>query len=239
MNNYDVNSCNALERAYYRPIEAALRWCNLIDHEIVILEKTAMRLYPDLADFPQWRCLRVNAEKIVDAIKNEELPYGRDGQTVPAGEQVAAQRMTVRHTDLKKWMDEHYPDQKPKFLFDEVERNTHSAINKDAFIALQADRDSLKTRIDKAEIWAKEHIAKLKDAELKIKDLENKLKANVEPLQVRERETMIKIIHALAKNGYKYPEHGSVKDILSDFERNNNGVVENTLSKYLKEFDTL
>jgi hypothetical protein len=58
-------------------------------------------------------------------------------------------------------------------------------------------------------------------------------------LKPRERETMIKIINALATNGYKYPSHGSLKEIVEDFERNNNGVSEKTLKKYLDEFDTL
>jgi hypothetical protein len=48
------------------------------------------------------------------------------------------------------WMAKHYPDQKPKFLFDEVERTTHAAINAESFRALQVDRDALKARIEKA-----------------------------------------------------------------------------------------
>lgn len=35
-------------------------------------------------------------------------------------------------------------------MFDEIERTTHAAINADTFRALQADRDALKARIDKA-----------------------------------------------------------------------------------------
>lgn len=58
-------------------------------------------------------------------------------------------------------------------------------------------------------------------------------------LRDRERETMIKIIHALAKNGYKYPSRGSLKDMIDDFEKNCNGVSEKTLTKYLNEFDRL
>lgn len=58
-------------------------------------------------------------------------------------------------------------------------------------------------------------------------------------LKPKERETMIRIIHALAKNGYKYPTHGSLKDIVDDFHRNLNGASETTLKKYLDEFSTL
>lgn len=150
MNQYDQTSCNALEKPYYRPVEAAIRWCNLIVHEPKILEATGVELLPPISAFPQWPCLRANAEKILDALINDELPQGRDGRTVDPGEHVARHRLTVRHTDLKAWMAKHYPDQKPKFLFDEIERTTHSAINADSFRALQADLKAAQGRIEKA-----------------------------------------------------------------------------------------
>ena len=59
------------------------------------------------------------------------------------------------------------------------------------------------------------------------------------PLTNKERESIVKIIHALAKNGYKYPNHGALAEIVRDFQTNHNGVSENTLTKYLKEFDSL
>jgi len=58
-------------------------------------------------------------------------------------------------------------------------------------------------------------------------------------LKSKERETMVKIIHALAKNGYKYPERSTLKAMVQDFEINGNGVSEKTLKKYLDEFDNL
>ena len=150
MDGYNAKSCSALEKPYYKPIEAALRWCNLISHEIEILRGTGNELFPGIGVFPQWPCLRANAEKIYDAILNGALPHGRDGRTVIHGDHVAKERLTIRHTDLREWMTKHYPDQKPAFLFDEVERNTHAAYNADTFRALQADRDALKVRIEKA-----------------------------------------------------------------------------------------
>lgn len=150
---YNPKSCNALEKPFYTPVEAALRWCNLIAHEIEILRAVSFDPVPPPAAFPQWPCLRANAEKILDAILNGELPYGRDGRSVPPGEQVAKHRLTIRHHDLKAWMAKHYPDQKPPFLFDEIERTTHAAITVEALQALQADRDALKARLEKAEAW--------------------------------------------------------------------------------------
>ena len=150
MDTYDAKSCSALEKPYYKPIEAALRWCNLIQHEVAILQRTGDSLFPGIGVFPQWPCLRANAEKIYDAILNGELTGGRDGRSVSAGDHVAKERLTIRHNDLKAWMAKHYPDQKPAFLFDVVERTTHAAINAESFLALQADRDALNSRIEKA-----------------------------------------------------------------------------------------
>lgn len=150
MNSYDQKSCSALEKPYYKPIEAALRWCNLIQHESVILQTTGDELFPSIGAFPQWPCLRANAEKVYDAILNGELAGGRDGRTVSAGDHVKKERLTIRHTDLKAWMSKHYPEQKPAFLFDEVERTTHASINAESFRALQVDRDAMRARLEKA-----------------------------------------------------------------------------------------
>ena len=61
---YDSKSCSTLAKLYYKPIEAALRWCGLIEHEARILKETGAELFPPMTAFPQWPCLRQNAEKI-------------------------------------------------------------------------------------------------------------------------------------------------------------------------------
>lgn len=198
MENYDSKSCNTLEKLYYRPIEAALRWCNLIGYESQVLAKVGAELLPPTDAFPQWPCLRLNTEKIWAAIQDGELQYGRDGKTVVPGEAVRKDRITVKHTDLRTWIKKTYPDQKPKFLFDEIERSTHSAINADTFRALQADRDALKARIVKAEEWAKAMIAEKND----LRDLNASLATQVketDPIDTRERNTLLTIIATLCK----------------------------------------
>ena len=105
---------------------------------------------PPLGTFQQWPCLRSNVEAIIDAIENGDLSHGRDGKSVTPGDHVAVARRTIRHSDLKAWMTKHHPDQKPKFLFDDIERTTHAAINAGSFNALQVDRDALKVKVKKA-----------------------------------------------------------------------------------------
>jgi hypothetical protein len=139
---YNPKSCSPLEKSFYKPIEIAIRWCELIEHETTILATIGDDTIPRINAFPQWPCLRANTEKIIDAIKYGDLIYGRDGTQVLKGEQVAAHRLTIRHSDLKSWMITNYPDQKPAFLFDEIERDTHSAISAESYRTLKASHDA-------------------------------------------------------------------------------------------------
>ena len=198
MENYDSKSCNTLEKLYYRPIEAALRWCNLISFEDQVLAEVGEALLPPIGAFPQWPCLRLNTEKICTAIRDGELLYGRDGKTVVKGETVRKDRITVRHTDLLNWIQKTYPDQKPQFLFDEIERNTHSSMNADTFRTLQADREALKAQVGKAEEWAKAMIAEKRNLQDQIASLAAQVK-EADPIDTRERNTLLSIIAVLCK----------------------------------------
>ena len=144
MSGYKSDSCSALEKTYYKPIEAALRWCGLIEHEAEILSRMDSKHIPELSDFPQWPCLRINVEKIFDAVFNDKIAYGRDGRTVSSNEQVAKNRITVRHEDLREWMVKNYPGQKPDFLFDSIEQNAHGAITTETFHTMRSEIESLR-----------------------------------------------------------------------------------------------
>lgn len=54
-------------------------------------------------------------------------------------------------------------------------------------------------------------------------------------LSTNERNTMLRVIAALAVSGYKYPGHGKKAEMLADFDRNGMAVDEKTLTKYLKQ----
>lgn len=135
-------SFNPQAKTFYRPIDAALRWCNLIRFETQILQ--AAWSYPAELKllFPQWPCLQSNTELIYDAIRNGELPYGCFGISVPRGTPVELTLLTVRHSDLRHWMQIYYPDQKPDFLFESGD-NTRDKISLGVYFALQAERDIL------------------------------------------------------------------------------------------------
>ncbi len=196
IDGYDAKSCNALQRPFYRPVDAALRWCNLTQHEGMILQSLRDDQIPKTGQFPQWPCLQANTEKILDAILHGELAHGRDGKNVQPGEPVAVARRTVRHTDLREWMAKYHPGSKPAFLFDEIERSAHAAINADSFRALQADRDAARTELEQARKWGNGIVAE-RDALLGERD---SLRAMVDKMQVpgeRAETTYLTIIGAL------------------------------------------
>lgn len=138
-------------KVFYRPIEAAIRWSGLVRFEARILNTLGDKIIPDVDDFPRWPMLRLNLERLHDAFRNGELPYGKSGITSDDPTLLTQPNLTVRHVDLKAWMTHYYPDQKPEFLFEGIERHLHSAINLDNLQALLIDREALKLRLTELE----------------------------------------------------------------------------------------
>src|SRR3546814_6327943 len=66
-------------KTYYRPIEAAIRWSGLLRFERRILAALGERPLPEATEFPRWLMLRLNAERIFDALAHGEMPYGKEG----------------------------------------------------------------------------------------------------------------------------------------------------------------
>lgn len=245
IDGYDPKTCNALEKPFYRPVEAAIRWCGLIDHEGKILAAlNPSDMIPKTGQFPQWKCLQANTEKILDAILQGDIPHGRDGSTVSQRDHVAVARLTVRHADLKAWMSKHYPGQKPAFLFDEAERNTHATYNADTFRALQAERDAALADLAQASKWGEKIVADLaalrgeRDA---LRSERDSFSVMVEKsLNANERNTLLRMIAVLAVGGYSFdPSPGVRLDKLSelrqDTEKLGVAISDDTLRAKLKE----
>jgi hypothetical protein len=143
---YANQSWNPLEKVYYRPIDAAIRWCNLMAYETQILDAAWERPAQLGSIFPQWPCLHANTEKIFDAVRNHELPFGLFGVTVAPGTPIDFRFLTVRHADLKWWMFHQHPDQRPTFLFGD-QPTVNQQISFATYLTLQADRDALDVRL--------------------------------------------------------------------------------------------
>lgn len=191
----DQNGYKSTEKLFYRPLEAAIRWCELIDHEAQILEVALESPRRLLTAFPHWPCLYASVEKILDAVRNSELPYGALGVTVKPGTPVDIRLLTIRHSDLKRWMHLYHPDQQPSFLFGPgtlIGEPTHHS----TYLILQADRDALRVQLKNTEA----RLQALKD-ELEAAGLERdqlRLFAdNKQPLNDQSKASYLNVIGAL------------------------------------------
>jgi hypothetical protein len=148
---WENDSCEAVQ-AYFTvyPVSvAAALWCGIAPAEVQEHLDISTLSVRGIYQHPYIRCLEPRCRAIHDAIDKGLLPCSRENGKV-VEEHVAVARRHVSRQHLKDWIAAQFPDDKPTFLFDDIERNTHSAINKDAYQALQADRDALRARLEKA-----------------------------------------------------------------------------------------
>lgn len=137
-----------VSKVYYRPIEAAIRWAGLLKHKKDILCLiSSPRHLPTALNFPGWAELRLCTERIYDAIFNGELPYGCNGITQNDKALWDSPDLTIRHLDLKRWMRDHYPEERPAFLFSRSERIAHPVITLETGQAMLVERQALKAEL--------------------------------------------------------------------------------------------
>ncbi|VVN70325.1 hypothetical protein [Pseudomonas fluorescens] len=186
---------NPQTKVFYRPIDAALRWCNLMRYETQIMQAAWSRPEELAALFSQWPGLYATTEKIYDAVRNGDLPYGCLGISVPIGTYVEPYQLTIRHSDLRHWMQDNYPDHKPAFLF-ESGSNAHEKVSLGAFLALQAERDILVRELDTQRRHCHDILLDLQTLGLEHDDLKEMVKTH-EQLSERSEITYKNIIGVL------------------------------------------
>ena len=150
---WENDSCEAVQSYFtvYRVPVAAALWCGIEPGEVEEHLAMSKEVARGVLKHPYINCLEPRCRAIQDAIVTGILPCSREnGKVVAHDDHVAAERRHVSRQHLKDWIAAQFPSDKPEFLFDAIERNTHSAINMDAFQALQADRDALRVRLEKA-----------------------------------------------------------------------------------------
>lgn len=152
---WESDSCEAV-RAYFTiypvPVAAAL-WCGIPANEVEEHLRASTEVLPGIYRHPYIPCLEPRCRAMHDAILNGALDASRENGTVTR-DHIAPARRHVSRENLKNWIAKAFPGDRPAFLFDEIERKTHSAINADSFRALQADRDAARAELEKAKAWA-------------------------------------------------------------------------------------
>ena len=148
---WENDSCEAVQSYFtvYRVPVAAALWCGIPHAEVDEHLALSSEVIKGIPKHPYIGCLEPRCRAIHDAIVKGLLPCSRENGKV-VEEHVAPERRHVSRQHLKDWIAAQFPSDKPSFLFDDIERNTHTAINADAYRSLQADRDALRARLEKA-----------------------------------------------------------------------------------------
>lgn len=197
---WENDSCEHVQ-SYYTiypvPVAAAL-WCGIPPNEIQEHLNASTQVHRAVYRHPYIPCLEPRCRAMHEAIEKGALLVSRengksfDGTT----DHVAPERRHVTRQYLKEWIAREFPADKPAFLFDEIERKTHAAINADAFRALQVDRDAARAELEKAKAWAVETIREM-DA---MRGERDSLRAMVEKANApgeRSETTYLNIIGAM------------------------------------------
>ena len=236
---YIPKNYNPYAKVYYRPIEAALRWCNLMAHEAEVLEASWHSSAMLSEIFPQWPCLHANAERIRDAIHHGELPCGCFGMPASISATDDYNHVTVRHTDLRLWMSRYYPDERPAFLFGQS-HDQQGAISIGSYLALQADRDALQLQVKSLESSYQQILDELRAAGLEKENIHDLLKANSK-VSDRSETAYLHIIGALVslfldrspsgKPHSVFRSQAAIVDALTAHHKNLSGITKRTLDE--------
>ncbi|HDS1733450.1 hypothetical protein [Pseudomonas sp. BP8] len=159
-------------RSSYHPIDAAILWCDLSEHEHEILQVDLSQPGSLRKHFPQWPNLHDHVECIYDAILSGELPATYLGQPITSDSHVQRVYYSIRRTDLLVWFVRSLPDQRPAFLF--AQNAEHSeCVSLHAHLAKQAQLDfALSTLEELQQTYAAtaEEMASLSTLNDKLKD---------------------------------------------------------------------
>ncbi|MDP8287016.1 MAG: hypothetical protein RAP03_10065 [Candidatus Electryonea clarkiae] len=176
------DNCEAMKAHYavYSIPKAAALWCGVPENQIEKILKEATQIHPTglgrcIWEHPDVPCLEYRSRAIAEATEDGSLLHGREDGEPISGEHVAYERRHIFGRNLRKWIEEKFPNDKPAFLFDDIERSTHTSISADAYRALKAEHDKLDKRLENA----KSEYIKLREEKDAIKDERDSLLATV------------------------------------------------------------
>lgn len=216
-------------KTFYTPIEAAIRWSNLFEHEECVLGTLSPDLLPSAYDLEGWPLIRLNLDRIYDGLFNGDLPFGRNGITCADPELLSSPTVTIRHVDLRVWMVANYPDQRPDFLFDDYERLLHPAVTVDLLQALVVERDLWRSSSEACQRTNKKLRKKLDAVR---SEFESAVRSSDMSLSQRAELTYLNIIGALVQlmlsetpSGIAYSTFRSQEAIITALVAHHSGLM--------------
>ncbi|MDB4002509.1 hypothetical protein N9449_07355 [Oceanospirillaceae bacterium] len=162
---WENDSCAAMKAHYeiYSTPKAAALWCGVPEEKIdeIVGEITQLSetgFGRGVYVHPYIQCVEPRSRAIAEALESGELKHGREnGKTLEEGDYAAPERRHFFGRDLKSWMEKKFPNEKPTFLFDEIDRAKDSGITGDDYLILKAQNEVLEQRLKNAEKWYKDH----------------------------------------------------------------------------------
>lgn len=154
---WENDSCQTIQACYavYRVHVAAALWCGVPADQVERELRQAASVGQSTAlaratlRHPYLKCLEPRIRAIHAAIDSGELLACReDGRKTD--DHVAYERRFVYGQDLKEWAKKIAPSERPAFLFDEIERDVHTAINAESYRVLKAAHDAKELKLSQA-----------------------------------------------------------------------------------------
>lgn len=242
---WENDSCDTVQACYavYQiPVAAAL-WCGVPAEQVAQELHLAVPIGQSNAlgratlRHPYLKCLEPRIRAIHAAIDAGELLSCReDGRKTD--DHVAYERRHVYGIDLKEWAKKIAPTERPTFLFDEIERNVHSAISLDSYQTLKVAHDAKEHKLTQAN----ERIRVLNENKGVIESELAGLRAIVDKvMHTTERNTLLTIIAALCDySDIKFRERGAASQIVKMTEEIGAPVSDDTIrSVFVKIQDAL
>ena len=239
-NSRKNDSCESVQACYsfyHVPIAAAL-WCGVpsdqveeeLRHAVPIGESS--KLDRAILSHPYLKCLEPRIRAIHIAIDNDNLQaYREGGRKVTFEENIAYEQRYVYGNDLKAWAKRIAPNERPTFLYTEIERNTHSSISVDSYKVLKATHDAMENKLSQAN----DRIQELSERNAAIESEHAKQCVKVDKhLTTTERNTLLTIIAGLCDYSAIIPtERGSASQIAKMTEEVGAPVTDDTIRKML------
>lgn len=217
-------------KVFYRSIEASIRWAGLLRYEHAILASiSSPRNLPLSLNCPRWGELRLCTERIYDGILNGELPFGRDGITTRDAELIDSPDLTVRHVDLKRWMRQQYPEQRPGFLFSRSERITHPFISLETGQAMLVEQLALKSALEQSKRQLRElqdkHDALLKQSTVLSASAQCPISNRAEATYLNIIGSMLELMLGQSPSGAPYSSFKTQEAVVSALVAHHRGVM--------------
>lgn len=193
------DSCSSMKSlmAVYTILEAAALWCGIKEQDLADVAANAVQISGtgigrSIYKHPYISCIEPFTRAIAIAVDDRSLPHCREnGKLVGEHDAAAHLRRRITGVSLKKWMESTFPNDKPSFLFDDLERSTHTSISADAYQVVVAERDAQNIRLKNAD-------TEYKKLQTINNELAKKASANI-PITTTSRRNLDLLIGLLTK----------------------------------------